>query len=560
MPSPAPRSGPRRAPAGAVVRRKNKAAAREFDFLVIGSGLAGLTFALKAAGGGSVALITKKRLADSNTNYAQGGIAAVLGDDDSFAEHISDTLRAGCGLCHEEAVRLLVESGPRMIRELMDFGVRFTRGKNGGLDLGREGGHSKRRIAHVKDLTGAEIEKALIESAMKNPNIHIFENHMGVDLVTHAKLDPANVPPGSGKDRVIGAYVMDNSTRRIVPFVAKATLLATGGAGKVYIYTSNPDIASGDGIAMGFRAGADVGNMEFMQFHPTCLYHPKAKSFLISEAVRGEGAKLKLSGGEAFMKKYHEMGSLAPRDIVARAIDVEMKKSGADCVWLDTTMIDPEWFPKRFPNIYEKCVSLGFDPTREMVPVVPAAHYMCGGVMTDLEAKTTIPGLYAAGETAHTGVHGANRLASNSLLEAVVFAGRAAASAAEWVKSAPGNDLAIPEWEYGKAVDADEQVVITHLWEEVRRLMWNYVGIARTDKRLERARRRIRFLQEEINEYYWDFIVTPDLLELRNIALVAELVIDCAMWRKESRGLHYNLDYPERDDANFKRDTILRRF
>ncbi|MGK7346343.1 MAG: L-aspartate oxidase [Candidatus Nitrospinota bacterium M3_3B_026] len=533
--------------------------AREFDFLVIGSGLAGLTFALKTADSGSVALITKKSLADSNTNYAQGGIAAVLGDDDSFEEHINDTLRTGCGLCHEEAVHLLVENGPRMIQELMDFGVRFTRGENGALDLGMEGGHSKRRIAHVKDLTGAEMEKALIESARKNPNIHIFENHMGVDLVSRAKLDPA-IQPGSGKDRVIGAYVMDNATSRIVPFVAKATLLATGGAGKVYIYTSNPDIASGDGIAMGYRAGADVGNMEFMQFHPTCLFHPKAKSFLISEAVRGEGAKLKLSNGEAFMKKYHEMGSLAPRDVVARAIDVEMKKSGADCVWLDTTMIDPEWFPKRFPNIYEKCVSLGFDPTKEMIPVVPAAHYMCGGVMTDLDARTTIPGLYAAGETAHTGVHGANRLASNSLLEAVVFADRAAASAAEWAKSAPGNHLAIPEWEYGKAVDADEQVVITHLWEEVRRLMWNYVGIARTDKRLERARRRIRFLQEEINEYYWDFIVTPDLLELRNIALVAELVIDCAMWRKESRGLHYNLDYPERDDANFRKDIVMQRF
>ncbi len=528
------------------------------DFLVIGSGVAGLTFALKAAAHGKVALVTKKELAESNTNYAQGGIAAVVAENDSFDLHIQDTIRTGQGLCHENAVRILVESGPLMIRELMDFGARFTVGDDSMFDLGREGGHSRRRIVHANDLTGAEIETALIQSVKASPNIMIFENHMAVDLMTKAKLFPDTIMAGSDDDACIGAYVIEREKEQIISFEAKATLLATGGSGKVYLYTSNPDIASGDGIAIAYRAGAEVANMEFMQFHPTCLYHPEAKSFLISEAVRGEGARLKFKDGSTFMEKYHEMGSLAPRDVVARAIDHEMKKRGDDCVYLDTTMIEPAKFSKRFPNIYSTCKKYGFDPTKEMIPVVPAAHYMCGGALTDIDAKTTIPGLFAAGETAHTGVHGANRLASNSLLEAVVFSDRAAKSAIELVKEFSGEVASIPAWDLGEAVDADEQVVITHMWDEIRRLMWNYVGIARTDKRLARAKNRIRLIRQEIEEYYWGFVVNTDLLELRNLALCAELIVDCAMMRKESRGLHYNLDYPEKDDENFKHDSVLK--
>ncbi|VAX19747.1 L-aspartate oxidase [hydrothermal vent metagenome] len=528
------------------------------DFLVIGSGVAGLTFALKAAAHGKVALVTKKELAESNTNYAQGGIAAVVAENDSFDLHIQDTIRTGQGLCHENAVRILVESGPLMIRELMDFGARFTVGDDSMFDLGREGGHSRRRIVHANDLTGAEIENALIQSVKASPNIMVFENHMAVDLVTKAKLFPDITVAGSDDDACIGAYVIESENGKIISFEAKATLLATGGSGKVYLYTSNPDIASGDGIAIAYRAGAEVANMEFMQFHPTCLYHPEAKSFLISEAVRGEGARLKFKDGSTFMEKYHEMGSLAPRDVVARAIDYEMKKRGDDCVYLDTTMIEPAKFSKRFPNIYSTCKKYGFDLTKEMIPVVPAAHYMCGGALTDIDAKTTIPGLFAAGETAHTGVHGANRLASNSLLEAVVFSDRAAKSAIELVKEFSGEVASIPAWDLGEAVDADEQVVITHMWDEIRRLMWNYVGIARTDKRLARAKNRIRLIRQEIEEYYWGFVVNTDLLELRNLALCAELIVDCAMMRKESRGLHYNLDYPEKDDQNFKHDSVLK--
>jgi L-aspartate oxidase len=530
------------------------------DFLVIGSGIAGLSLALQLAKTGTVALITKKELAESSTNYAQGGIAATLASSDSFESHIGDTIKAGRGLCHEDAVRILVENGPRMIGELIDYGVRFTESKedDSGLDLAKEGGHSHRRIAHAKDFTGAEIERALIENARSEPNIMIFENHMGVDLLTIGKLatdDASGRPEGN---QCLGAYVIKRESGEIMPFEAGATILATGGVGKVYLYTSNPDIASGDGIAMARRAGAKVANMEFMQFHPTCLYHHQAKSFLISEAVRGEGAQLKLKDGSTFMENYSEMGSLAPRDIVARAIDHEMKKGGHDSVFLDTTMIDPAWFPKRFPHIYENCLKYGFDPTKEMIPVVPAAHYMCGGIRVDENAKSNIPGLFVVGETAHTGVHGANRLASNSLLEAVVFTRFAARSAAEWFKS-NGKKISadIPAWDYGVAVDADEQVVIAHLWDEIRRLMWNYVGIARTDKRLKRAKSRIELIEKEINDYYWNFVVTTDLLELRNLALCARLIIDCAILRKESRGLHYNLDYPDTDDENFLKDTVI---
>jgi len=527
------------------------------DFLVIGSGMAGLSCALKLAGSGEVALVTKKELAESNTNYAQGGIAAVMGGDDSLESHMEDTLTAGRGLCHEPTVRLLVENGPRMIRELEAFGVRFTK-REGRLDLGREGGHSHRRIAHAKDLTGAEIERALIHAAKEDPRIRLFENHMAVDLVSRAKLDPGAVAAGSDQDACLGAYVIERDSGEIVAFEASATILASGGAGKVYLYTSNPDIASGDGVAIARRIGARVANMEFYQFHPTCLFHPQAKSFLISEAVRGEGALLRLGGGSTFMEHYHEMGCLAPRDTVARAIDHEMKKRGDDCVFLDTTMIDPAWFPERFPHIYATCLQYGIDPTRQMIPVVPAAHYMCGGVTTDTDARASIPGLFAAGEVAHTGVHGANRLASNSLLEAVVFADIAARSAAAWKNSRPSAGTPpIPPWDAGSAVDADEMVVVTHLWDEIRRLMWNYVGIVRSDKRLARAQSRVRLISQEINEYYWNFVVTPDLLELRNLAVCASLIVECAMARKESRGLHYNLDHPDMDDKNFKHDTVL---
>jgi len=518
--------------------------------------MAGLSCAIKLAEvGAQVAVVTKKSLADSNTNKAQGGIAAVLGDADSFDSHLEDTIRVGGGLCDQKAVRLLVERGPAAIRELADFGVRFSTNLEGGLDLGREGGHSHRRVAHAKDLTGAEIEQALIERTKGLKLISIFENHMAVELVSSRMLGD------QGRERIVGAYIMDTVSGKIEPFRATAVILATGGAGKVYLYTSNPDIASGDGVALAFRAGAHIANMEFFQFHPTCLYHPDAKSFLISEAVRGEGARLKLADGTDFMENYHELGSLAPRDVVARAIDMEMKKSGDDCVFLDTTMVDANLFPERFPSIHRACLRFGFDPTRQMIPVVPAAHYMCGGVHVDTGAQTSLPGLFAVGECAHTGVHGANRLASNSLLDAVVFAGFAAESATKWGSSQPptDNEPPIPPWDPGGAVDADEQVVISHMWNEIRELMWNYVGIVRTDKRLARARRRMELIRHEIDEYYWDFVVTPDLLELRNLAECARLIIECAIARKESRGLHYNADHPNTDDEKFGKATIVRR-
>jgi len=564
---------------------------KQFDFLILGSGIAGLTFALKVAPRGRVAIITKKNRAESNTNYAQGGIAAVTSKEDSFELHVRDTLQAGAGLCKEEVVRMIVQEGPERIGELIELGMKFSEreipGPNGAreLDLGREGGHSKRRILHAKDVTGREIERALLSAVAQRPSINIFENHLAIDLVTTEKLaqrgrgappvpSPSGIAPSAADspialetnrragrppciDRCLGVYVLDNKTGKVETFVAPVVLLATGGCGKVYLYTTNPDIATGDGVAMAYRAGAGIANMEFVQFHPTCLYHPKAKSFLISEAVRGEGGVLKSFDGVEFMDKYHPLKSLAPRDVVARAIDSEMKKSGADHVLLDITHKPAQFISERFPNIHQTCLRYGIDITREPIPVVPAAHYQCGGVLTNVDGETEIAGLYAVGEVACTGLHGANRLASNSLLEALVCAHRAALKVI--AHPLPKLESTIPQWQSGHATNADELVVVSHNWDELRRLMWDYVGIVRTNKRLQRAQKRIANLQEEIQQYYWDFIVTSDLLELRNIATVAGLIVNSALARPESRGLQYNLDYPEPDPAWAQREVILRK-
>jgi len=531
---------------------------KQFDYLILGSGIAGLTFALQAAPHGRVAIVTKKDRAESNTNYAQGGIASVTSKEDSFELHVRDTLEAGAGLCKESVVRTIVEEGPARIAELIELGMKFSErdapNEDGGreLDLGREGGHSKRRILHAKDVTGREIERALLNAVSRQPNIEIFENHIAIDLITSQKLGYL------GENRCLGAYVFDKKANRVWTFAAPVTLLATGGCGKVYLYTTNPDIATGDGVAMAFRAGATIANMEFVQFHPTCLYHPKAKSFLISEAVRGEGGVLKTLEGREFMDQYHPLKSLAPRDIVARAIDSEMKKSGAEHVWLDITHKPARFIIERFPNIYETCLRYGIDITKEPIPVVPAAHYQCGGVVTDIDGKTDIAGLYAVGEVACTGLHGANRLASNSLLEALVCAHRAAQKTIGHRPSAI-DTIAIPVWQSGQATNADELVVVSHNWDEIRRLMWDYVGIVRTNKRLQRAQKRLANLQEEIHDYYWNFIVTADLLELRNIATVAELIVNCALMRPESRGLNYNLDFPDLNPEWAQRDSLVRK-
>lgn len=530
-------------------------AEHNFDYLVLGSGIAGLFFALKACKHGSVAIITKKERAESNTNHAQGGIAAVTSKEDSVEMHIQDTLIAGAGLCDEEAVRIIVTEGPARIADLISYGTHFTEREipdsNGAreLDLGREGGHSKRRVLHAGDITGHQVEIALLDAVSKESNICFFEHHFAIDLIL------SNRDPQSSDRRCIGAYVLDAETNQVETFRGKHVILATGGCGKVYLYTTNPYIATGDGLAMAWRAGAAIANMEFIQFHPTCLYDPKGGSFLISEAVRGEGAILKNLDGSEFMQNYDKRLSLAPRDIVARAIDNEMKKNGTDHVCLDITHKSAPFLMNRFPNIYKHCLERGIDMTKEPIPVVPAAHYQCGGVKTNMNGQTTVPGLYAIGEVACTGLHGANRLASNSLLEAIVMAQRVAQYTVN--EQITLSQIPIPPWQSGNAQNSDELVVLNHNWDEIRRLMWDYVGIVRTTRRLERARTRIENIIDEIREYYWDFTVTKEILELRNIARVAWIIIVSALSRKESRGLHYTLDYPNSDPALSQKNTLL---
>lgn len=539
----------------------------DFDHLIIGSGLAGLGSALQLAdAGGKVAVLSKRDAEEGSTRRAQGGIACVMTPEDSFDAHVQDTLNAGAGLCHEDVVRTIVESGPEAVKRLIARGVHFTtRGELGfsdhtdNFDLGREGGHTERRVLHAGDITGQDIERTLVEACRKHPNITMLEYHYAIDLIMARR-------HGNMEDnRCLGAYALDTVTQKVKTFRAYTTTLACGGAGKVYLYSSNPDIACGDGEAMGFRAGAKIANMEFIQFHPTILYDYNVRSFLISEAVRGEGAVLKVKCPDGsyreFMHKYHRMESLAPRDVVARAIDNEMKRTGQECVYLDIRHKSEEELKRRFPNIFAKCLEVGINMAKDLIPVVPAEHYVCGGVLTDVNGYTGIPGLYAAGECACTGLHGANRLASNSLLEALVVAELSAKHIENVLPKLKETamDFMVPPWSCGNATNSDELVVITHNWEEIRRFMWDYVGIFRTTKRLERAKARIKLIRKEIEKYYWDFHVTPDLLDLRNIATTAELIIDCSLARKESRGLHYNADYPVLESEMNGIDTIVQR-
>jgi L-aspartate oxidase len=515
------------------------------DILIIGSGLAGLALSLKMSSHGKVVILSKEKAPDSNTDMAQGGIAAVMATEDSFESHLQDTLIAGAGLCKTEVVANFIEQAPDRIQDLMNWGVQFDvrRGvatEENSIDLTREGGHSFRRILHVEDQTGHEVHRTLLKRVRENSNIQLLENHFAIDLIINKQVDIYDMQPA----RCVGTYSLNKQTGEVEAFLGKTIVLATGGAGKVYLYTSNWSGATGDGIAMAYRAGARIANLEFMQFHPTCLYHPEARNFLISEALRGEGGELINSQGEAFMRKYHPLGSLAPRDIVARSIDAEMKKSGAPSVYLDMTKLDAEFLKKRFPVIYSKCLEYGIDITKTPIPVVPAAHYLCGGVLTDVSGQTDIPGLLAIGETACTGLHGENRLASNSLLECLCMAHNASESLKKnWstFEIFPHNPA---DWFYPEASNDDEMIVISHMWEEIRRLMWTYVGIVRSNKRLERAQHRLKNILSEVREYYSNCRIHSDIVELRNIAIVADLSVRCALARKESRGIHYNLDYP----------------
>jgi L-aspartate oxidase len=533
-----------------------------YDTLVIGSGIAGLTYALKIADHRKVAVVTKKEKVETSTNYAQGGIASVLSPDDSFDLHVQDTLNSGDGLCDSDVVEMVIKNGPTRIRELAEMGVRFQLSQQDSLpfDLAREGGHSRSRIVHAQDMTGKEVERVLVAMAEDHPNISIFENHIAIDLIVECHLLKRGLLTTQRQERCWGAYVLDIEGNRILTYLARDTLLCTGGAGKVYVYTSNPDVATGDGVAMAYRAGADIANMEFVQFHPTCLYHPHAKNFLISEAVRGEGGRLIDKRGHAFMAKYHPLKDLACRDVVARAIDTEIKQSGDDCVYLDISHRDADFLRQRFPGIHEKCLSLGIDITRDSIPVVPAAHYICGGVRTDKYGRTSIQHLYALGESACTGLHGANRLASNSLLEALVFAHNAAEDINSQ-PSSPTENISFPEvppLEMPLNANDSEMVLIAYNWDIIRRLMWNYVGIVRKDTRLRLAQNHLAQIQREINEHYPNISLNSDLIELRNLATVAELIVNCALARHESRGLHFNIDHPQKDDERWQRDTTLR--
>lgn len=524
-----------------------------FDVLIIGSGAAGLSLALSVAGSVRVAVLSKGSLNEGSTLYAQGGVAAVMDEKDSIEAHVRDTLDAGAGLCDEEIVRFAVKRAPQAIQWLIDQGVPFTKedqqDNNNHYHLTREGGHTHRRVIHAADATGKAIETTLEQQVRKHKNIHLFEDHIAIDLITSAKL---NLPG----QHCLGAYVLDRESGHVQAFQAKTVVLATGGASKVYLYTSNPDTSSGDGIAMAWRAGCRTANLEFNQFHPTCLYHPKAKSFLITEAIRGEGGKLLLPDGTPFMHKFDAREELAPRDIVARAIDHEMKRLGTACVYLDISHKSAEFIESHFPTVYSRCRELGFDMANEPIPVVPAAHYTCGGIMTDKNACTDIDGLYAIGETAFTGMHGANRMASNSLLECLVFSATAAEHILHSLPNIP-NPPKLPAWDESRVTDSDEEVVVSHNWSELRRFMWDYVGIVRTTKRLQRAKHRVDLLSNEISEYYGNFRVTNDLLELRNLTLVADLIIRSAIARNESRGLHYTLDYPEPNDQHPPVNTVL---
>jgi len=526
---------------------------QRYDVLVLGSGAAGLSLALRLNPNISIAVISKRELHEGSTFYAQGGISAVLDPRDSVDSHVQDTLKAGGALCDPDVVRQVVEKGPDAIRWLLDQGVSFTRDEDanaeGEYHLTREGGHTHRRVIHAADATGKEVQDTLAERVDERANVDIYEDHNAVDLITTNKT-------GIEENRCVGAYVLDRLSGQVKTLVARFVVVATGGASKVYLYTSNPDIATGDGIAMAWRAGCRVVNMEFMQFHPTCLYHPKAKSFLITEALRGEGARLLLPDGERFMPRFDERAELAPRDIVARAIDHEMKRLGAECLYLDISHRPDDFVHSHFPTIHRRCLEYGVDITREPIPVVPAAHYTCGGVLVDKHARTDLPGLYAIGEAAYTGLHGANRMASNSLLECLVYSDLAAQDIEKSLSEPPVEHSQVPPWDASRVTEPDEEIVVAHNWEELRRFMWDYVGIVRTNKRLRRAKRRVDLLRQEIIEYYSNFRVSNDLLELRNLVDVADLIIQSALCRRESRGLHYTLDFPYKD-ASQRTPTIL---